>query len=71
MVVAFMVPTQHIPLENPNYLTNIVETISISLIPIAMIFAMGYVLRRRKLAWTIYGVMTLWFSAFSNSIYNE
>jgi K+-transporting ATPase A subunit len=34
----------------PNYFTNIVETISIFLIPIAMVFAMGYVLKRRKLA---------------------
>jgi K+-transporting ATPase ATPase A chain len=49
------------PLENPTYLTNMVECIAIVLIPIAMIFAMGYVLKRRKLAWTIYGVMTLGF----------
>jgi K+-transporting ATPase ATPase A chain len=40
------------PMENPSYFTNIVETISILLIPIAMVFAMGYVLKRRKLAWT-------------------
>ncbi len=49
------------PLENPNYFTNIIETISIILIPIAMVFAMGYVLKRKKLAWTIFGVMTLGF----------
>jgi K+-transporting ATPase ATPase A chain len=49
------------PLENTNYLTNIVETISILLIPIAMVFAMGYVLKRKKLAWTIFAVMTIGF----------
>jgi K+-transporting ATPase ATPase A chain len=49
------------PLENPSYFTNITETVSIVLIPIAMIFAMGYVLKRKKLAWTIYGVMTIGF----------
>lgn len=49
------------PFENPNYLTNIVETVSILLIPIAMIFAMGFILKRRKLAWTIFGVMTIGF----------
>ncbi len=49
------------PLENPNYFTNIVETCSIFLIPIAMIFAFGYVLKRRKLALIIFGVMTLGF----------
>ena len=52
------------PLENPNYLTNIVEVGSILLIPIAMIFALGYFLNRKKLAWTIFGVMTLGFMLF-------
>ena len=46
------------PLENPNYLTNAVETISIILIPIALVFSLGFYLNRRKLAWTIFGVMT-------------
>jgi K+-transporting ATPase ATPase A chain len=49
------------PLENPNYLTNIVENISILLIPIALVFALGYYLNRRKLAWVIFGVMTIGF----------
>lgn len=57
----FYGPNSSHPLENTNYLTNVVENISIFLIPIAMIFAMGYVLNRKKLAWTIYGVMTLGF----------
>ncbi|HSZ25197.1 MAG TPA: potassium-transporting ATPase subunit KdpA [Cytophagaceae bacterium] len=49
------------PLENPNYLTNIVQNIGIILIPIAMIFALGYYLNRKKLAWMIFGVMTIGF----------
>lgn len=57
----FYGPNSANPMENPNYLTNIVENISIILIPMAMIFALGYVLKRRKLAFTIYGVMTLGF----------
>src|SRR6185295_5949955 len=32
------------PLENPNYLTNAVETISIFLIPVAIVFALGFYL---------------------------
>ena len=52
------------PLENPNYLTNIVEVGSILLIPIAMIFALGFYLNRKKLAWIIFGVMTLGFMLF-------
>lgn len=47
------------PLENPNYLTNIVENVSILLIPVAMVFAMGYILKRRRFALTIFGVMLL------------
>ena len=49
------------PFENPNYFTNAVENISILLIPIAMIFALGYVLKRKRLAWTIFGVMLIGF----------
>lgn len=49
------------PFENPNYLTNAVEDVSILLIPIAMVFALGYILKRRKLAWTIFGVMAIGF----------
>lgn len=49
------------PLENPNYFTNIIEMVAQMLIPIAMIFALGYILKRRKLAWTIFGVMTIGF----------
>jgi len=49
------------PLENPNYFTNMVEMIAQTIIPIAMIFALGYYLKRRKLAWMIFGVMTAGF----------
>jgi K+-transporting ATPase ATPase A chain len=49
------------PLENPNYLTNIVENISIILIPIALVFALGFYLDKRKLSWVIFGVMTIGF----------
>lgn len=49
------------PLENPNYFTNAIEIITQMLIPIAMVFALGYVLKRRKLAWVIFGVMTIGF----------
>ncbi|MCW3083614.1 MAG: Potassium-transporting ATPase chain [Bacteroidetes bacterium] len=49
------------PLENPTYLTNAVENILIILIPIGMVFALGYYLKRKKLAWMILGVMTIGF----------
>lgn len=60
------------PLENPNYFTNIIENVSIILIPIALIFAMGYMLKRQRLAWMIFGVMTVGFLLFLvPSVYNE
>jgi len=60
------------PFENPNYFTNMVENISIVLIPIAMVFALGYMLKRKKLAWVIFTVMTLGFLCFViPSIYFE
>lgn len=52
------------PLENPNYLTNIVEMIAQVLLPIALVFALGFYLKRRKLSWIIFGVMTVGFLMF-------
>lgn len=49
------------PLENPTYFTNAVELWAQMLIPFAMIFALGYYLRKRKFAWIIFGVMTIGF----------
>lgn len=49
------------PLENPTYFTNAIESIAILLIPIAFVFALGYFLNRKRLAWTIFGVMTFAF----------
>ncbi|MEO8112480.1 MAG: potassium-transporting ATPase subunit KdpA [Ginsengibacter sp.] len=49
------------PFENPNYFTNMVENVCIILIPIAMIFALGYIIKRKKFAWVVFGVMTLGF----------
>jgi len=46
------------PLENPNYLTNAVESISIFLISAALVFSLGFYINRRKLSWIIFGVMT-------------
>ncbi|MCC8427091.1 potassium-transporting ATPase subunit KdpA [Mucilaginibacter sp. UR6-11] len=45
------------PLENPNYLTNMTEIISQFIIPVAMILAFGYFIRRKKLGWVMFGVM--------------
>lgn len=52
----FGVNSSH-PLENPTYLTNIAECWSILIIPMAMIFALGFYLKRMKFSYSIYGVM--------------
>lgn len=53
-----------VPFENPNYFTNMVECVSIILIPIALVFTLGYILKRKRLAWMVFGVMTLGFLLF-------
>lgn len=68
----FYGPNSAHPLENPNYFTNIIEDVSIILIPIAMVFTLGYILKRRKFAWMVFGVMTIGFVLLLfNSVYNE
>jgi len=65
-------PNSSHPLENPNYFTNIVEDLSILLIPIALVFALGYVIKKKKFAWMVFGVMTLGFLLLLfNAVYFE
>ncbi|MDN3549929.1 potassium-transporting ATPase subunit KdpA [Mucilaginibacter aquaedulcis] len=47
------------PIENPNYLTNITELVAQTLIPVALVFALGFYLNKKKFAYVIFGVMTL------------
>lgn len=49
------------PLENPNYFTNIVQMIAQMIVPFAMIFALGFYLNRKRLAWNIFAVMSIGF----------
>ncbi len=57
----FYGPNSANPMENPNYFTNIVETVSILLIPMALIIAMGIYVNKRKFSYIVFGVMTLGF----------
>jgi K+-transporting ATPase ATPase A chain len=47
------------PLENPDYFTNMLELVVQVLIPMAMVFAMGYYINRRKFALITFMVMTV------------
>lgn len=53
------------PLENPNYMTNMTEMIVQMIIPFALVFALGFYLKKRKLSWTIFAVMTIGFLALT------
>lgn len=47
------------PLENPNYLTNMVEMMAQILIPVAMVFALGFYTGKRRFAFIIFAIMTV------------
>ncbi len=47
------------PLENPSYFTGMLEVIAQVLIPMAMLFALGFYIRRKKFAYMIFGIMTV------------
>ena len=49
------------PLENPSYLSNMVEMFAQLIIPLAMIFAFGYFIKKKKFARMVFGVMTVGF----------
>jgi K+-transporting ATPase ATPase A chain len=60
------------PLENPTYLTNMVECCSILIIPMALIFAFGFYLNRKRLGYSIFGVMLFAFLATTAvNVYQE
>jgi K+-transporting ATPase ATPase A chain len=47
------------PLENPNYVTWMTEMVAQVVIPIAMVFALGMFIQKRKFANVIFGIMTI------------
>ena len=60
------------PFENPSYLTASMEVIYILLLPMALIFTMGYMLKRKRLAWTFFIVMAIGFLLYAiPSVYFE
>lgn len=49
------------PLENPSYFTNAVTLWAQLIIPFALIFALGFYLKKRKFSYVVFGVMTIGF----------
>jgi len=49
------------PLENPSYFSSAVELWAQLIIPFAMIFALGFFLKKRRFSYIVFGVMTVGF----------
>ncbi|HEY4107536.1 potassium-transporting ATPase subunit KdpA [Puia sp.] len=47
------------PLENPDYFTNILEMVAQTLIPVAMLFALGFYINKKKFAYVTFAIMTI------------
>jgi len=60
------------PLENPTPLSDVIETIAIVLIPIAVVFMAGGLIRRKKFAWMSFAAMAILSVSFTAAtIYSE
>lgn len=65
-------PNSTHPFENPTYLTNLIENAIILLIPIALVFAFGFYIKKPKVGYYFFGAMTVIFLSFvASSIYFE
>jgi potassium-transporting ATPase potassium-binding subunit len=68
----FFGPNSTHPFENPTYFSNIVENVSILLIPIALVFAFGHYIGRPRIGYAFFAAMTVLFLTFvSISVYFE
>ncbi len=60
------------PFENPNGLSNFLETLALVLIPAASVYMYGVMIEKKRHAWLLFGVMfTLWFIGFILAAYSE
>jgi K+-transporting ATPase ATPase A chain len=65
-------PNSTHPFENPDYITNAVENFAILIIPMALVFAFGYYIRRPKVGYAFFAAMTVVFVIFAGiTIYLE
>lgn len=57
-------PNSAVPLENPTPLSNLIETVAIVLLPMAIVLMIGRFTGRRKLTALVFGVMATFSFAF-------
>ena len=60
----FFGPNSAHPFENANYFTNIISNFFILFISVALVFAFGFYLNKKKLAWIFFFVMLVLFLSF-------
>ncbi|MFA5864896.1 MAG: potassium-transporting ATPase subunit KdpA [Phycisphaerae bacterium] len=51
------------PFENPNQFTNFIETISILLLPVSLVFTFGYMLKKSRQGWAFFQASMILFVA--------
>ncbi len=61
----FFGPNSAHPFENPNYITNIVECWGILAITMALVFAFGFYLNKKRLGIMIFAVMAIVYLSFT------
>ncbi|MED1784853.1 potassium-transporting ATPase subunit KdpA [Brevibacillus fortis] len=59
------------PFENPTPLSNVMEILSMFLIPAALPFTFGFMSKSRKQGWVIFGAMFVMFLAFLITAYTN
>ena len=60
------------PFENPNSLSNFLQMVAIFLIPAALTFTFGTIVKNRRHGWTLFGVMTtLFIVILAGALYSE
>jgi K+-transporting ATPase ATPase A chain len=65
-------PNSAVPLENPTPLSNLIQTVSILLLPIAVVFMLGRFTGRRRLTPFVFAVMaTLSLSLLAGAVVSE
>ncbi len=60
------------PFENPTPLSNFLEALSILLLPAALVYTYGIMIKDKRHAWVIYAVMfAIWAGGLGISLYSE
>ncbi|KEO81385.1 potassium-transporting ATPase subunit KdpA [Tumebacillus flagellatus] len=57
------------PFENPTALTNLVHILSMMLLPTALVYAFGLLIRNKKQGWAIFAAMGFLFVVFLTTVY--